>query len=670
MGIPIFFADLTHTYQGISSLAFPLGASLIASYAKKNLEDKIDVEIFKYPKNLKESIETKERKFACFSNYSWSLNISNEFAERIKKKNPEAIIVFGGPNYPLDKEEQEKFLLSHPTVDFYIEGEGERGFLELFKALEELDFDVKKFKNNKIRTGNSHYISDGEIIIGETLARLENLDEIPSPYLTGLLDKFFDGVLTPIIQTTRGCPFKCTYCQEGDGYFNKISRFSKNRVKKELEYIAEKASVPNLIVTDSNFGMYKEDLETCKDIASIKRKYSWPRYIEGNFGKNKKVVLEAVAALEGGICLSAPVQSTDPEVLSNIKRKNISIERIMELVRGGESYGANNFSEIILGLPGDTKEAHFKSMSEMIDLGINVVRSHQLIMLPGSEMSMKKSRKKFGIETRYRLQPVCFGNYKLENEVFPACEVDEICIANKTMSYGDYLECRAFDLSVEIFYNNGVFKEPISLLLQKGIPASSFIKDVNEKIAKSQLNDLYEKFLEENRNSLWESEKKLREFIIKPGMIDNYIKNELRNNEQLKYRALAIFTRMEDLHKVAFDSIENFLDEQNHLNDNEKDYLNQLREFSLLRKNNLLSLDFVNRRRFNYDFAELLNGNFRDNPFSHYKPKGVEIEFFHSNEQKELINSYVKQLGSSMNSLGFILSRSHANKFYRKARKL
>ena len=336
-------------------------------------------------------------------------------------------------------------------------------------------------------------------------------------------------------------------------------------------------------------------------------------------------------------------------------------------IEGNHTTLAEFVEKIIDQIPKDTKEAHFKSMFDMIDIGMNVVRSHQLLMLPGSEISSEDSRQKYKMGTRFRIQPKCFGNYKIYNETVSSAEIDELCVFNDTMSYQDYLDCRSFDLTVELFYNNGIFKELTNFLKQYQIPPSLFIKAINQKISGSSLKELYDSFLQETENSLWESKSELEKFIKQPTKIEEYIKKELRSNEQLKYLAMAFFNHMPELHEIAFDSAKKFL--ENKVDKRQEGYLNELAEFSLARKNNLLSLDKITRKEFHYDFINLTNRNFNVNLPPYEVPEHI-IEFKHSEKQKETFSRYLQQFGSSMNCLGFILSRSPANNLYREIGKI
>ena len=89
-----------------------------------------------------------------------------------------------------------------------------------------------------------------------------------------MLAKFFDGKLTPFIETNRGCPFKCSFCHTGADYFHKLNKFSQDRVKAEIEYVGKKAGalgITNLHLADV-IGMYPQDNITCEMLLESKRK--------------------------------------------------------------------------------------------------------------------------------------------------------------------------------------------------------------------------------------------------------------------------------------------------------------------------------------------------------------------------------------------------------------
>ena len=84
-----------------------------------------------------------------------------------------------------------------------------------------------------------------ELLIGTPILRLglsnkvDGRDCIPSPYLTGMLDNFLNGKFIPSFETARGCPFFCTFCDQGLDQ-NKIVSFSTQRMCDELDYVSEK----------------------------------------------------------------------------------------------------------------------------------------------------------------------------------------------------------------------------------------------------------------------------------------------------------------------------------------------------------------------------------------------------------------------------------------------
>ena len=116
--------------------------------------------------------------------------------------------------------------------------------------------------------------------------RNSDISELNSPYLEGLLDEYFDGRFLPVVQTNRGCPFACAFCSEGQDYWTKVRRKNHDKLRMEVEYIAKKlAELPienrrtDLLIADSNFGMFKEDVEFCKYLGELQDVYEYPKYI-------------------------------------------------------------------------------------------------------------------------------------------------------------------------------------------------------------------------------------------------------------------------------------------------------------------------------------------------------------------------------------------------------
>jgi len=659
MTTSITFCDLVHREH--TAQVTPLGISLVASYALKNFSSCIDVEIFKSADEFLRHTDKKIPQIACFSNYIWNENLCYQIASRIKKKYPKTIIVFGGPNYPLEVQEQEEFLKDHRDIDFNIVKEGEEAFVKLLNVLFEYDFDIEKIKKQRIKIGSCHYLIDGEFIRGELLPVISNLDDIPSPYLLGLCDKILNQNLIPLVQYARGCPFACSFCQDGDEYYNKVRRFSLNRIKEELNYLAKKSKAQTLYCGDLNFGMYKEDLDICKEIASVQTKYGWPKHFDGILGKNKKERIIEAASIVGQTFFSAAVQSSDEQVLKNVERSNISIKKMFEIVQEAKKSESTVFSELILGLPGDTKESHIKSNIELIDAEVDVVRSHQFAMLPAAEASSKTQRKKYRLITRFRVLPKTVVPYKLFGEEFFAPEIDEICVATNTLSFEDYLECRQFNLTVEIFYNGGIFEDMFRLMKKRDVMISSFIVDIHQRVRSSErLSKLYDDFIGETKQ-LWKSREELTNVLKNKEVLSKFVSMEMGNNEQLVYRAIAILDMMKELHKIVFSIAKDTLASKMKLTGKEIDFLKEFEEFSLIRKDDMLSRGAVKRKSFHYDFMALLKSDFKKNPMEIYIPEGIELEFSYTDKQKDLITDYYKIYGKSKNSVAYILGTALQN---------
>jgi len=679
MKTTVSFCDLVH--EGHSCNAIPLGISMVASYALAEFEGEIDAEIFKHPSDYIAYLEKKTPRIACFSNYVWNLNLSYEIAGTLKGETPETIVIFGGPNYPLEEEEQEKFLRQRPVIDFYVFRNGEVPFSLLLEALRQYDFDAEKLKADKVVIPGCHYLSDGESVMGEEVAAMKgSLDEIPSPYLAGLCDKFLaDEKLIPLILTARGCPFKCTFCQEGDDYFNVVRKFSFDRIRDELDYVGSRTRNSDLMLADSNFGMYKNDTAICHEIVRVQEAYNWPKYFIGIAGKNNRArVLEAAEIVRSGVFggssvwLGSAIQSTDESVLEKVKRSNIDVSTMVKVADEGEAHTSNQCSELILALPGDSLKAHFKSLCDLIDTGANVIRSHQYMMLGGSEAATVEGRKAYNPLTRFRVSPYTMESYQIFGKTVFAPEIEEICVGNDTMSFDDYEECRMLNLTVEVFYNNALLLGLFKLLKRQGVLISALITRIHQKLfcEETLLSELLEGFRRET-NELFDTPEELRDFLGQDGVVEQFKSGYIGNNEQMMYSALMVFKHMKDVHDIAHDVAKTLMRDEDVYEDWIEDYLNELCAFSLLRKQDLLTTNLVENQTFYYDFLALEKAGFNDDPIKYKRLDGVRIKFSHDEVQKKLISGYLNVYGDTWRGMGHIFGWGrNIRNFYRKIEEL
>lgn len=667
----IYFADLTHTAQGISAATFPLGISFVFSYAKHNLGDEFDFQLFKFPHDLEKALCENFPAMLCFSNYSWNFELAYKMARLVKEHSPKVITIFGGPNFPIVDEEKYEFLSTHPAIDFYIELEGEMGFVNLTGQLKDMDFDVQRFKAEGRSANNTTYVYDGKVVSGP-IERIKDVNIIPSPYLTGALDKFFEYALVPMIETTRGCPFSCTFCADGMVVKNKVHRFEQGRINAELEYIASHVkNMDELIITDLNFAMYKEDLDTARAVAEIQKKYHYPILLSASAGKNQPHrTIEAAKILGGSWVLGASIQSTDPEVLKAIKRSNISSQAYQELIDFGNSLkNSKTHSEIILGMPGDTKEKHFQSLRFGIENNVNSMRMFQAMLLRGTDMATKETKKNYGLITKYRTIPGCTGIYEFFGEKHPVAEIEEIIIGSKTLSVEDYIDCRIMNLLVETFHNNAVFEEAFALVRTLGVSPFECLLYLKQhpELYSARINEIIAEFIVHTSKDLYGSFDEAKNYVLTPQVLEKYIGGELGTNELLLHRAL-LFAEFEDICHLLFVSIVETLKGKAVLTNEVQEYLDELNQFIVLRKKNCITdTASIITKSFHYDFDAVSQANFRINP--NIFPRlsdATEFCFFHDEEQKRHIANQVKLYAQTPIGIGRLIQRSNLKLFYRK----
>ena len=670
----IFFADLTHTAQGISAPTFPLGVSYVAAYAKQELGHDFDFRLFKFPADLERAIRRDRPVALCLSNYSWNFELSYKMASLAKAHDPNLTVICGGPNFPTNIEEQTEYLSAHPAIDFYVQLEGELGCVDVIRKLAAHGFDFRKLKAGGEGLLNTAYLSGGRMIVGD-VQRIKDINVVPSPYLTGMLDPFFGMPLIPMLETTRGCPFSCTFCADGLPSKNKVARYHEDRTREELWYISRRVkNIDELVITDLNFAMYGEDLKTAAAIAEVKAQTRWPVTISASAGKNKpQRIIQVAGLLNGAWTLGASIQSTDPHVLKSIKRSNISSAAYKELIDYGNSFeNSKTHSEIILGLPGDTKAKHFESLRFGVENQVNSMRMFQAMLLNGTEMADKATRKNFGLITKFRTIPGCVGIYDLFDQKVPVSEIEEIIIGSTDLPFDDYLECRQMNLLVETFYNNAMFEEAYAMVRTAGASVFDCLLYVKNhpELYSPRVKDIIAEFLKQTSVDLYDSRKEAEDYVLTPEVINRYIGGELGINELLVHRAL-LFCEFEDICGLLFTAIQETLKAKGLLTPRVADYLVELRAFTLLRKKDAITrTDATPTAKFNFDFEAISRQGYRIDP--NVFPRSaepIELRFYHTDEQKKHIANQVNLYASTPIGLGRLIQRSNLKLFYRTFRK-
>ena len=370
-----------------------------------------------------------------FSCYMWNWQYNLELSKRVKEINPNAIIVFGGPQVSEFRlEEQQK---EFDWVDSWIVSEGELSFEQLI---------------NDLKTGTIQKTYEAQ--------RLMDLD-IPSPYLNG----FFDNIIadnpdikwSTTLETNRGCPFKCSFCDWGSLTYSKIKKFPVPKVYQEIEWLG-KNKIEYIFVADANFGVFPErDSEIVDIMLEVQDKYDYPKVFNANWHKNSKQnVIPIVKKLTSngmnrGMTLS--VQSMDSEVLGAIERRNMDVSHLKDMFDLIEKEGLGTYTELILPFPLETVKSWRKGLAEVLDIGQHnsiEIWFHQI--LENAQSNNPEHKQEHGFET---VELAGYVSGDKEDDDDNILERTEVVVGTNTMPYNEFIDCWMYATMIINFHCGG-----------------------------------------------------------------------------------------------------------------------------------------------------------------------------------------------------------------------
>ena len=338
------------------------------------------------------------------SNYVWSIDHNLEVARRAKALCPELVVVHGGPSTPKYDADAERFLADHDGVaHVLVQGEGEVAVCRILEALAPSVPALDATALAAIPGLTFRDPADGRVVRTGPPERIADLDALPSPYLTGEFDDLDPSAFhfAASVETTRGCPYGCTFCDWGSATLARLRKFDVDRVLSEVEWAARRG-IAAVQFCDANFGITARDIEVARGLADIGRRHGAPRILAFTPPKNTTRHLTRILdeVLDAGFLVSTAIslQTTDEATLTAVDRSNIATEHYLALAADLRRRGLPLTGDLLIGLPGQTYESYRADLQFFLDHQISP-RSWSLRSLPNAPMNEPGYRRRFAIRT-------------------------------------------------------------------------------------------------------------------------------------------------------------------------------------------------------------------------------------------------------------------------------
>lgn len=420
-----------------------------------------------------------------FSVYTWNAAEFLALARQLRGLAPGLTLIAGGPHV-----QQAEDYLGAEALDVIFLGEAEVTFQEF------LDSGSKAAWHG---IDGLAFLEGEQLVRTAARARCQELDRFPSP-LDVLELTFPDG--SPrydaiAYETSRGCPFKCAFCEWGTGAIgSKMYQWSLPRIRDDWEKITA-AGIANIWLADSNFGALKQDLAKAQMIVELKERSGLPRSFATSWSKKHSRQVQEIALLLHRNQLlphyQLALQTLTPEALRLSNRQNMSANEYQPIAKQMSEQGVPIAAELIWGLPGDNL-ADFERNLDTLLATFPAINIFGYTLLPGTEFYRRREE--------YRIEAIPVAGYgKAKGEYVVGCH-----------SFSrDEGEEGYFLISAHILLVHGHIM-PLTtrlLALQSAVPVSPLLRDCLRAVVDSlaaTLGDLDRNdrmALYENRNAIY-----------------------------------------------------------------------------------------------------------------------------------------------------------------------
>jgi radical SAM superfamily enzyme YgiQ (UPF0313 family) len=355
---------------------------------------------------LVEAIVRRRPWLVGFTCYVWNIERTLWIARELKHRLPGLRIVLGGPEITPDN----AWVLETADYDFAVIGEGEQTFAQLLLGL--LDDDVPPVAIAGLYvpfSGNASRYDAARRPAFRT--PLPDLNQLGSPYLAGILDAAEEEML--LLETTRGCVFKCKFCYYPKSY-DKQYYLSKDNILANLRHAVARGA-REVFLLDPTLNQRKDFADLLRILAEGNpgRQFSYFGELRG------EGVTEETAGLlrEANFTeVEVGLQSIDAEAQTRMDRKN-NLRAFERGVRAMMGQGIVVKVDLIVGLPGDTTDSVRRGMRYLKDNGLyNDVQVFNLSILPGTAFRQEAGELGLKFQPRppyYVLRTPAFGQEDL-----------------------------------------------------------------------------------------------------------------------------------------------------------------------------------------------------------------------------------------------------------------
>ncbi len=396
----IYLFELSDVFA--NQVYLPYSSGVVWSYIKNNPIIKKNYQLKDWffardnASNIINKIENPS--VLLFSCFMWNWNLNCEIAKVIKEKYPNCLIIYGGQHQPLS-DRNKGFFKKYPYIDILIHGEGE----EIVEKILLKSDNLKEIIGITLNLNNKEFITPSR-------KRLDEIKDCPSPFLDGSFDWIIkknkedkNYSFHATVESARGCPFSCAFCEIGEQYYQKI-KTSYEKTKREIDWLA-KNKIEYITDANSNFGiMFGPDYDLAKYVVEVKKKYGYPKAFRVTWAKGQADKVLQIAKLfeEAGVQkgMTIALQSMNKKVLTAIQRKNVDGGKLREFIQTYEKENISSYVELIWGLPEETLESFINGVTYIMEEGYhNYLDIHLMMLLPNAPISEPGYKERYGLKT-------------------------------------------------------------------------------------------------------------------------------------------------------------------------------------------------------------------------------------------------------------------------------